>query len=73
MDLLAAQRTHMGQSVRAGATPPAGERTRWADAMAELREGFEGLWRLRNKPGRLADNLKLMQLAERECRELAAG
>jgi hypothetical protein len=39
--------------------------------MANLRTGFEALWRTRFRPSRLADNLRLMRAAEAECRQLA--
>lgn len=68
MDVLAAERALLGQAYRAGCDVPAGELETWADAMADLIDGFEGLWRLRFRPSRLADNLKLMRLAEAECR-----
>jgi hypothetical protein len=32
---------------------------------------FETLWRSRNRPSRLKDNLKLMSLAEEDARTLA--
>jgi hypothetical protein len=71
MDTLAAERSLLGQAYRMGCEIPPAELTAWADAMADLRDGFEGLWRLRFRPGKLADNLKLMRAAEAECRQLA--
>jgi len=70
MDLLAAERAVLAQTHRGGASVSAAEWRGWADAMAAMRKGFEGLWRLRFRPSRLADNLKLMRWAEEECRTL---
>jgi len=39
--------------------------------MREVAAEFEALWLTRQRPSRLADNLKLMALSERECRALA--
>jgi len=72
MDTLAAERALLGQAHRTGCDVAAEEWTAWADAMADLTDGFAGLWHLRFRPSRLADNLKLMRLAETECRQLAA-
>ena len=71
MDLLAARRGLIAQFHRAGVKLPAEDFENWADSMAAMREGFEGLWRLRFRPSRIADNLKLMRAAEKECRQLA--
>jgi hypothetical protein len=66
MDVLAAQRALLGGALRAG-EPVEPEALRgWADGMAALREAFETLWRSRFRPSRLAENLKLMQLAEQD-------
>jgi hypothetical protein len=73
MDLLGAHRALLGQAYRAGETVLASEWKGWADAMSDLTDAFEGLWRLRFRPSRLADNLKLMRLAEAECRSLAGS
>ncbi len=72
MDTLAAERSLLGQAYRAGCEIPSTELTAWADAMEELRNGFEALWRTRFKPSKLADNLWLMRAAERECREIGS-
>jgi len=72
MDLLAAQHAIIGQAYRTGCPLPAVEYEEWADAMADLSNGFEGLWNLRFKPSRLKENLKLMNLAQKECRQIAA-
>jgi hypothetical protein len=72
MDVLAARRALMGQTLRAGGAPPTGEAAAWSEAMAELMTAFERLWRLRFRPSRLADNLTLMHLALEEARALRA-
>ncbi|NQU41115.1 MAG: beta-N-acetylhexosaminidase [Lentisphaerae bacterium] len=71
MDVLAAERSLIGQSHRAGCKVSPAELNGWADAMTDLMAGFEGLWCLRFRPSKLADNLKLMRLAAEECRQLA--
>jgi hypothetical protein len=68
MDALAARRALIGQTLRTGGTPPAGEATAWCEAMAEMMTAFERLWMLRFRRSRLVDNLKLMRLALDECR-----
>lgn len=72
MDLAAARRALLAQRIRGG--EPVGKRDLlgWADSMRRLNRDFESLWLARNRPSRLADNLKLMRLAEAEARQLAA-
>lgn len=71
MDTLAAERSLLGQAYRADAAVSSAEFQAWADAMAELREGFAMLWHTRFRPSKLRDNLRLMRAAESECRQLA--
>jgi hypothetical protein len=71
MDIMAAQHAIIGQAYRTGCPLPAVEYSDWADAMQNLSEGFAGLWNLRFRPSRLAENLKLMKLAETEARQIA--
>ena len=70
MDLLAVQHAALGQSQRAHKKTPTAELTKWADAMHNLSANFEKNWLLRFRPSRLADNLKIMRLAENEARQL---
>jgi hypothetical protein len=67
MNTLAARRALMGQRVRAGRLVAAADLRGWADSMRELARNFATAWLARNKPSRLADNLRLMKLAEEEC------
>ncbi len=69
MDTLAAERALLGQAYRAGCKIPAAEFRTWADAMGELRSGFQALWLSRFRQSKLADNLRLMKAAESECRQ----
>jgi hypothetical protein len=71
MDVVAARRALLGQRLRAGETVRAKELICWADDMRQLSGMFETLWRSRNRPSRLKDNLKLMSLAEEDARTLA--
>ena len=71
MDVLAARRALLGQALRQGRAAPGSVLQAWADAMQALAGEFETLWLTRNRPSRLADNLKLMALAEADARDCA--
>ncbi len=71
MDVLACRRALAAKDLRAGKTPPPKELAALADAMHRLANRFAKLWRARNKPSRLADNLALMHRAEAESRRLS--
>jgi len=71
MDLISSQHAILGQAYRSGAPLPSVKYSDWADAMTSLMQSFAENWNLRNRPSRLAENLKLMRLAEKECRQIA--
>jgi len=71
MDLLACRRMLAGRKLRAGKSPPARDLRRLAADMVALAEDFAELWRARNKPSRLRDNLRAMRRAAEESRRLA--
>lgn len=71
MDVLAAERCMLGQSICRGEHPAPAQLRAWADAVDEVAAEFKTLWLTRHRPSRLADNLKLMTLAAQECRVLA--
>jgi len=71
MDLLACERTLMGRRLRAGRSVPARRLRRWGRDLRELADDFAALWRARNKPSRLRDNLRAMRRAAQEAEALA--
>ena len=71
MDVLACRRALVAKEIRAGGAVPRRQLLALADGMAELAKRFAALWRARNRPSRLADNLALMRRAEAESRLLA--
>ncbi len=73
MDLLSAQHALLGQAYRCGCPLPSSDYGEWADAMSNLIEGFESLWLMSNRPSRLKENIKLMRLAEKECRQISGS
>ena len=73
MNALAIRRSAIGRAVRSGARIQAGECRDWADEMELLAQDFATLWRCRNRPTRLKDNLKMMAFAAEECRSVARG
>ena len=44
-----------------------------ADCIDRVGEDFAGLWRARNKPSRLCDNMRLFSRAAAEARKIARG
>jgi len=71
MDLLACRRVLAGRDLRAGRSVRGSTLRRLARDMDELAADFARLWRARNKPSRLRDNLKAMRAAARESEDLA--
>ena len=71
MDLLACRRIIVGRQLHAG--KGAGERTfrSLAANMADMAADFEALWRARNRPSRLQDNLAAFRAVSSEARRLA--
>ncbi len=71
MDALACRRVLAGRELRAGR--PAGARTlrTLADRMAAMAGDFAVLWRARNRPSRLRDNLAAFRRVVAEARKLA--
>jgi hypothetical protein len=73
MDLLACRRLRMGRQLRAGRRVPASQLRALADDLHALAAEFARLWRARNRPSRLRDNLAALRAAAREARRMAGG
>jgi hypothetical protein len=71
MDVVAAERALLGQRLRAGEAVQGRELKTWAGHMKRLAALFEVLWLAQNEPSRLADNLKLLSLAEQDALKMA--
>jgi hypothetical protein len=71
MDVLAARRVLAAQAMASGRSPSAKEYASLAADMEKLEQELSEVWLMRNKPSKLADNLKLMQAAADESRALA--
>jgi hexosaminidase len=71
MDALACRRALVARQLRAGASVRRAELVALTEQMHELTDRFARLWRVRNKPSRLADNLALLHRAEAETRHLS--
>ena len=71
MDVLACQRIIVGRDLRASKAVPARMLRRLADDTITLADDFARLWRARNRPSRLRDNLAGFRYAAAEARKLA--
>ena len=71
MDLLACRRGLVGMQLLAGRAVSARELRSIARGMDALAGDFAALWRQRNRPSRLRDNLAAMRAAAAEARRLA--
>jgi len=71
MECLAYRHTAMARVIRAGGNLPAPELAQHADEYDACARDFERIWRTRNEPSRLRDNLNGFRNAAREARELA--
>ena len=71
MDLLACRRGLAGMRLLAGRSVPGPELRSIARDMDALMEDFSALWRRRNRPSRLRDNLAAMRAAAAEARGAA--
>lgn len=69
MDVLACRRALAARTIRSGRTVPKAERRRLADDLRQMAGDFKRLWLARSKPSRLAENLKLFDLARRDVLE----
>ncbi len=70
MDIISAKHALLGQAYRKGKPLPASDYKDWADSMNKLSINFKKLWTTRYRPSRLADNLRLMRMAEKEARTI---
>ncbi|MCJ7543963.1 MAG: beta-N-acetylhexosaminidase [Phycisphaerae bacterium] len=71
MDVLACRRALVAKDLRAGKTVRRRELASLTEQMHQVARRFAALWRVRNKPSRLRDNLALLHRAETESRRLA--
>ncbi len=71
MDLLACRRMLMGRDIRAGKNVSAAAMRSLAGEMREMSEDFARLWRARNRPSRLRDNLAAFRRTIAEAEKLA--
>jgi len=71
MDCLAARRGLAGLRLRAGQAVSAAELRGQAAEMRRIAAQFSRLWLARNRPSRLADNLRAFTRVEKEARRLA--
>jgi hypothetical protein len=71
MDVLACRRALVARQLRAGGAVRRAELVTLTEGMREAAKRFASLWRARNKPSRLADNLALMHRAQAESRHLS--
>ena len=71
MDVLACRRALAARDLRAGKAVRRKDLVALANETRHIAKRFAELWRARNKPSRLADNLALMHRAETESRRLA--
>ena len=72
MERLACERTLLARKVRLGESVPSARLRRHAAALEECQPEFARLWRLRNRPSRLRDNLNGFRNAASEARQLAS-
>ena len=72
MERLACERTLLAQKVRRGESVGSERLRRHATALDECQPQFTRLWRLRNRPSRLRDNLNGFRNAASEARQLAS-
>jgi hexosaminidase len=70
MDLLAAKRALIAKQLRKGNTVGRAERKQLRSRMRQMAQKFETLWRKRNKPSRLRDNLKQFRNGDEELERL---
>ena len=71
MDELACRRVLIGRRLRAGKSVPSRDLRRLADDSLALADDFAAVWRVRNRPSRLRDNLKAIRSAAAEAAKLA--
>ena len=67
MDVLACKRALAGKKLRAGKNVPSTELKQLAKETQSVAETFRTLWLARNRPSRLRDNMKLFEMAAKEC------
>jgi len=70
MDLLAAKRALTAKQLRKGNTISRAELKKLRSRMRQMAQKFETLWRKRNKPSRLRDNLKQFRNGDEELERL---
>jgi hypothetical protein len=70
MERTACSRIKIGQALRSGKAVPSRERKRLLSDLQTLGRRFEKNWLQRNRPSRLADNLRLFEAAQREAGRL---
>jgi hypothetical protein len=71
MNLLALRRLELARTLRKGQSPSSDELMGHCDDMRELSESFERIWRRRNRPSRLSDNMAGFAAAAAEAAGLA--
>ena len=71
MDCIAARRALAGLAIRAGRKIPPTELRALAADMRKMAHQFKTLWLTRNRPSRLADNLRLFENARKDCLQAA--
>ncbi len=73
MDEIACRRILAARTLRAGRNVPARDLRRLAGDTSAMADDFARLWRARNRPSRLRDNLRAMRAAAREAGRIARG
>ena len=71
MDVVAARRVLLGKAYRAGESVTKEEWASLGDAAKRMNVHFERLWNQENRPSRLADNMRRLDSAAKECFDLA--
>jgi hypothetical protein len=71
MDCLAAQKALVAKRIRNGKIVPTADLRNIASRMHDVSRSFAALWKARNKPSRLKDNLALFKQVENEALELS--
>jgi hypothetical protein len=66
MDVLSAERALAIKSIRRGKTVPSTTFKKLAQKMEAISEDFEYIWRQRNRPSRLRDNLRLFSKTQQQ-------
>jgi len=72
MEILGCEHINLARDLRKGRPVAPADLRRHADGLERCSRAFERLWRARNRPSRLRDNLAILRAGAKEARKLAS-